>query len=209
MSVSLLAAAGGLLSLERVCYVWTARAPDSFRRWCARPAVARLGDPVAVVRTLFYVFKVLQGAVFAGWCWAHGSRSLAPTAHGLALLLGAVLVVAGQILSGLVFYRLGRVTVFFGDRLGHEATWCEAFPFSVLRHPQYVGTVMTIWGVFLIARFPHDDWYLLPVVETLYYLIGASLEGRDGHVGSSPRPLERDDTATREPCTRPASARSG
>jgi len=46
--------------------------------------------------------------------------------------------------------------------------WCGAFPFSIVAHPQYVGTVLTIWGVFLILRFPHGDWLVLPALETLY-----------------------------------------
>jgi methylene-fatty-acyl-phospholipid synthase len=54
--------------------------------------------------------------------------------------------------------------------------WCRAFPFSVLQHPQYVGTVLSIWGFFLVMRFPHDDWYLLPIVETVYYALGAYFE---------------------------------
>jgi hypothetical protein len=38
--------------------------------------------------------------------------------------------------------------------------------------------VLTIWGFFLGVRFPHDDWFVLPLLETLYYVIGASLENR-------------------------------
>ena len=175
MTVWLLLIAALLLGLERVCYVWIARAPGSFRRWCAWPRVARLGEPVAVVRTLFIAFKGLQALVFAGWCLALGEGSLAPRLAG-ALALGALLMLAGQILSALVFYRLGRVGIFFGDRLGYHVPWCRAFPFSVLSHPQYVGTVMTIWGFFLVTRFPHDDWVLLPALETIYYVAGACLE---------------------------------
>ncbi len=176
MSLALLTAAL-LLALERACYVSIARAPRSFRRWCARPAVARLGEPIAVVRALFVAFKVLQSAVFAGWCLAHGDF---PTVseNSVAVAMGAVLIVVGQTLSTLVFYRLGRTAVFFGDRLGYDVAWCQAFPFSVLAHPQYVGTVLTIWGFFLGVRFPHDDWFVLPLLETFYYVIGASLENR-------------------------------
>jgi methylene-fatty-acyl-phospholipid synthase len=90
-------------------------------------------------------------------------------------------VLVGQTLGTLAFYRLGRVGIFYGDRLGHAVAWCSAFPFSALSHPVYVGAVMTIWGVFLIARFPHPDWYLLPVLETVYYIVGTHLE-------SAPRP---------------------
>lgn len=171
----LLAPAALLLAGERACYVWIARAPGSFQRWCARPVVARVGEPVAVVRALFLGFKALQVMVFAGWCLALRDASPA-VVHGAALGVGAVLVLAGQTLSTLVFYRLGQVGIFYGDRLGHEVAWCRAFPFSALAHPQYVGAVMTIWGFFLVARFPHPDWYLLPALESVYYVVGTYLE---------------------------------
>ena len=68
--------------------------------------------------------------------------------------LVAVLVIAGQILVIATFYRLGRTGVFFGDQLGYAVRRCEEFPFSMLAHPQYVGTLLT----------------------TIYYLAGMWLE---------------------------------
>src|SRR5262249_5486733 len=155
VSLALMTAAV-LLALERACYVWIAQSPRSFVRWCARPAVARVGEPIDVVRALFVVFKVLQAAVFAGWCLAFAGRFPTMSDSIAAIALGAVLILAGQVLNMMVFYRLGRIAVFFGHWLGHEVAWCQAFPFSMLAHPQYVGTVLTIWGFFLAARFPHD-----------------------------------------------------
>jgi len=167
------------LGLERACYVWIARAPGAFRRWCAQAPLARFGEPLVILRTLFYGFKVFQLSLFAGWCYLYGEGSLVPAARGLIPLgLGGTLIVVGQVLNWSVFYRLGTVGVFFGDRLGHEVRWSRGFPFSVLSHPQYVGTVLSIWGLFLIMRFPHDDWSLLPAIETVYYVVGAWLEGR-------------------------------
>ncbi len=90
--------------------------------------------------------------------------------------LVAVLVIAGQILVIATFYRLGRTGVFFGDQLGYAVRRCEDFPFSMLAHPQYVGTLLTIWGGFLLMRFTHGDWYALPALETIYYLAGMWLE---------------------------------
>jgi hypothetical protein len=90
---------------------------------CARPAVARHGDPIAIVEKLFYAFKALQLAVFGAWCYVLGGGSLIsvhrnPFVFGLA----AVLVVAGQTLNVTVFYRLGRTGVFFGTGSG---TGCD------------------------------------------------------------------------------------
>lgn len=177
MNLWVLLAAALLLSLERLFYVWVSRIPDAFRTWCDHPAVAALGEPVEVLQNLFYGFKALQGVVFFGWCYWQGDG--APWACGgdVAVLgTGVCLVVIGQLLNVSVFYRLGKVGVFYGNRLGYELPWCRAFPFSWLRHPQYVGTVLAIWGLFLAGRFPHDDWYVLPALETVYYAVGAYFE---------------------------------
>ena len=71
-----------------------------------------------------------------------------------------------------------RLGVFYGDRLGYALTWWTAFPFSLLSHPQYVGALLTIWGFFLAWCFPRADWYVLPVLETVYYALGSWVEER-------------------------------
>ena len=43
-------------------------------------------------------------------------------------------------------------------------------------HPQYTGTVLSIWGFFMTTRFPYDDWFILPTLQTAYYMAGAYLE---------------------------------
>ena len=176
MNPWLLLVAAALLSLERLCYGWIASAPDAFHAVCTRPAIARFGKPVDIVQQLFYIFKGLQFAVFFGWCYVYGQAG--PALHGgvVALGVGGVLLVAGQILNFGVFYRLGTVGVFYGNKLGYTLPWCQAFPFSLLAHPQYVGTVLSIWGFFLVMRFPHGDWYILPMLETVYYAVGTYYE---------------------------------
>jgi hypothetical protein len=177
MSLVALAVAAPLLALERACYVAIGRAPQAFRTICARWGLARRGGPTAVVERLFYAFKVLQLGVFIAWCYVHGGRFPLPARnHPFVIALAVALAVAGQILVVATFYRLGRTGVFFGDQLGLLVERCREFPFSLLSHPQYVGTLLTIWGGFLLVRFPHDDWFALPVLETIYYVAGMSLE---------------------------------
>jgi phosphatidyl-N-methylethanolamine N-methyltransferase len=179
VSLGPLLGAAAALSLERACYVWIARAPGAFRRWCARPVVSRFGEPIAIVRKLFYAFKVLQLSVFAGWCAMHAGESLVPATGDMAAQgIGGALIIAGQVLNWSVFFRLGAVGVFYGNRLGYEVPWSRAFPFSLFSHPQYVGTVLSIWGMFLVMRFPHADWSLLPTLETVYYIASTCLEER-------------------------------
>ena len=165
-----------LLSLERICYVLIVRAPAAFLALSSRLLV-RIGEPVVVLRVLFYGFKALQFAVFAGWCaiFGHGTVWPPDTAPPWTLLAIALITV-GQALNVSVFYRLGTVGVFYGSAFGHDVPRCVRFPFSVLDHPQYAGGLLTIWGIFLLLRFPHTDWFLLPVLETIYYVLGARLE---------------------------------
>jgi methylene-fatty-acyl-phospholipid synthase len=167
-----------LLSFERICYLWIWRSPERFRYWCRKPPLIIVTDePVEVLQSIFWAFKALQGAVFVSWCWIYNNGSLWPASTGvLTLGFGAGLVIAGQLLNLSVFYRLGRVGVFYGNKLGYRVPWSRKFPFSCLKHPQYLGALMSVWGFFLVMRFPHDDWYLIPVVETLYYGLGAYFE---------------------------------
>ena len=85
-------------------------------------------------------------------------------------------MIGGQILNISVFYRLGKVGVFYGNKFGYPTSWVRKFPFSCLRHPQYIGALLSIWGFFLVMRSPQDDWYILPALETLYYVLGAYWE---------------------------------
>ena len=177
MSLVALAVASVLLAIERVSYVLIGRAPRAFRVLCARPGLARLGHPTTIVEGLFYMFKALQVSVFFAWCYFHaGGLPIPAHADPLFVGLAGALVLVGQVLVAATFYRLGRIGVFFGQQLGYLIPRCREFPFSVLSHPQYVGTMLTIWGAFLLLRFPHDDWFALPLLETVYYVAGARLE---------------------------------
>ena len=76
-----------------------------------------------------------------------------------------------------VFNRLGKVGVFYGNQVrATTVSWCRRFPFTWFEHPQYVGTVLAIWGFFFLMRFPAPDWILVPLLESVYYAAGARLE---------------------------------
>src|SRR5262252_8202853 len=109
----LIAVAVLLLTLERGSYVWIVRRPAAFRRLCTARAVCWAGGPVTVVAVLFGAFKVVQISVFLAWWYIHEAGHLAGAP---ALAIAATLLVAGQALNFGVFYRLGAIGVFFGDR---------------------------------------------------------------------------------------------
>jgi len=172
---ALLAAA--LLAVERVTYVLVWRDPDRFRRWVESSDPENSSDPVDALKRLFLLFKLIQIGVFAAWIIAFSDVfPPLPTAPLPWLLLGLALLVVGQILNFGVFWRLGKVGVFYGNKLGHEVPWVKGFPFSLVPHPQYVGTLMSIWGLFLVMRYPNPDWMVLPLISTFYYLLAMQLE---------------------------------
>lgn len=169
--------AAGILSIERICYAWVWHDPEAFRHLCSRPVIALWGEPVDVLRNLFVFFKTLQLSVFFWWCYMHGNGALIlPGEDGIWIGVGGILIAIGQVLNLGVFFQLGKIGVFYGNKLGYQVPWCRGFPFSLFRHPQYVGTVLSIWGFFMTTRFPYDDWYIVPVLQTGYYVAGAYLE---------------------------------
>lgn len=164
-----------LLSLERLTYAAVWRAPNAFRRWSERHT--RDGSAIDALAMLFVGFKVLQAGVFVAWCLLHNAGSLTPYSSDLRVLIGGgLLIAAGQALNLSVFRALGKIGVFYGNRLGHYVPWRRTFPFTWFDHPQYVGTVLTIWGFFVLMRFPAHDWLFVPALETTYYAIGAWFE---------------------------------
>ncbi|WP_109994462.1 methyltransferase [Salinisphaera sp. LB1] len=165
-----------LLSAERVTYFLVWRYPHRFQHICRHRLPAALGAPIDVVQVLFRGFKVLQIGVFVFWCAWFADGLPIPTATLAPWLIGAAMIAAGMVLNFSVFAVLGKTGVFYGNKLGHDVPWREDFPFSLVPHPQYVGAVLAIWGVFLIMRFPHPDWFVLPLLETLYYVLGAHFE---------------------------------
>lgn len=166
--------AAGLLAIERVGYDWAWRRPEQFRLQAARLGIH---DPVRALELLFYVFKVLQIGVVAAWCLYFGRLYGWPSnLFGPAGLAAVLLLVVGQVLNVAVFLRLGRLGVFYGNRFGHHIPWRTGFPFALLRHPQYVGAALTVWGVCVLFRYPFPDWWLLPALQSVYYVIGAWLE---------------------------------
>ena len=172
VDLSTLGVAAALLSVERLTYIAVWSRPAWFQAVCRR-----LGSPVDVLASLFIVFKLIQVSVFVGWCLVHGGGRVLPAGRSVGiLLLAAGLLMAGQTLNLSVFRVLGRTGVFYGSRFGYYVPWRFSFPFSWVAHPQYVGALLTIWGFFVLTRYPAPDWPVLPALETLFYASVAQVE---------------------------------
>ena len=69
--------------------------------------------------------------------------SAGPLLHWLIFL---ILAAGGQSLNAGIFRAIGHAGVYYGFKLGEEIPWVDGFPFNVVSHPQYVGSVMTVWA---------------------------------------------------------------
>lgn len=179
MEIAVLTAIAALvLALEKATYWWVWHYPQRFEAWYPRqPLLGSLADPVAAFERLFRLFKTLQLLVYGGWIiWFSIRTEWLPNADPVWIALGLVLIAVGQGLNMAVFARLGRAGTFYGVRFGQPVPWVEGFPFSVVPHPQYTGTALSIWGLFLLTRFPQPDWLALPLVATAYYAFNAWFE---------------------------------
>jgi len=83
---------------------------------------------------------------------------------------------AGQALNVSVFHRLGKIGVFYGNKLGYRIPWSRKFPKASPVCWRIADDLGFLLSDALVMRFPYDDWYLLPVLETVYYGFGAYFE---------------------------------
>ena len=88
-------------------------------------------------------------------------------------------LVIGQGLNTAIYQAIGKAGVYYGYRLGVTVPWVTGFPFSVVPHPQYVGTCIFVTGVNIFcATEAHvrAGWFNLTAVQVLYYVYMALVE---------------------------------
>ena len=82
--------------------------------------------------------------------------------------LNILFILIGQILNFMVYYRLGSKGVYYGNRLGYPIKWVTLFPFNVLRHPQYIGCVLTLIGLYPLLDFTYIIYACSLYLITIY-----------------------------------------
>lgn len=84
------------------------------------------------------------------------------------LLLGIILIVIGQGLNVAVFNALGGIGVYYGYEFGYSVKMVTCFPYNVswISDPQYIGVILTIWGIYLVAG---ASSFSVPLLETFWY----------------------------------------
>lgn len=96
----------------------------------------------------------------------------------LQFLVFLVLVCYGQSLNVGIFKAIGHDGVYYGFKLGRKIPWVSGWPFDTVSHPQYVGSVLTIWGLVALVWGQAPGTPLLAVAGfwTLVYVATAIQE---------------------------------
>lgn len=96
----------------------------------------------------------------------------------LHVVLGVGLVAFGQVLNAGIYQAIGHTGVYYGFKLGHTVPWVDGFPFNVVQHPQYVGSVASVWGMAVLvwSQGPQPDLVWLVVYWTFLYICTGVME---------------------------------
>lgn len=156
------------------CFVWTQP-----RRWTALCGKARL-QPVSALASFGAVVKLLQLAL-VGVYYLAVAPVIALSEIGIfRFLFCGALICFGQLLNVATYRALGKAGVYYGFKLGRKIPWVTSFPFNIgLSHPQYVGSVLTIWGIFALTTTPAHErrgWITTAAIWTLFYTATALIE---------------------------------
>jgi len=87
------------------------------------------------------------------------------------LIIAIVLFAIGSVLNGIVYRKLGNEGVYYGFKLGHTIPWVSSFPFNCMRHPQYIGSVLSWTSIALMcsSMYSREVTALLLVQVTAYF----------------------------------------
>ena len=129
-------------------FIWNF--PSKFAALCKKYTKLH---PVEVFAVLEGVGKIWQGGAIALYLGTSGLRAAGAAmaaAPAWCWAACAASVAAGQTLNFAMYATIGNAGVYYGFKLGRPVPWATAFPFNVgLRHPQYVGVVLTLWAALL------------------------------------------------------------
>lgn len=134
-------------------------------------------DPVEVFSQIAYALKLLQFITLFFYIYSLGSFEFGNLTLTRALF-SLALFGFGQYLNAAVYKAIGVDGVYYGTRLGKVVPWYEGFPFGTVPHPQYFGSALSFWGLFLFLynASHHFPLMILGVATSIYYAFSSYVE---------------------------------
>jgi hypothetical protein len=124
---------------------------------------------------------VLQFVAVALWVAASRPRGLCLDLGLVSLpqwLVTLALFGYGQSLNAGIFAAIGHVGVYYGFKLGHKVPWVTGWPFDTVAHPQYVGSVLSVWALIALlwGQLPGSSLLALGLYWTALYVVTGAHE---------------------------------
>jgi len=133
---------------------------------------------VFVFSSFATILKGLQ--LFVWYQWFHKL----PEDH--LIYVAAFLTFVAIALNTVVTYKLGFRGVYYGFRLGHDVPSVTSFPFSWMRHPQYVASVIGWTSVAIICSAVYwREVLALLLVQVTAFLFTASIESANDIISTT------------------------
>ena len=147
-----------LLSPERIFYVVVCYNPDIITKFFPK-------NEVRFISKMCLFFKMYQLSIFYLYFISYDVNLKFS-------LLGTFLFLKGQLLNLYCFYLLKEEGILYGNKYNKNLPWIKLFPYNILNNPQFVGVVISIWGMW----FNTTDPYTIPMISSVLYYMGAKIE---------------------------------
>ena len=170
------------MNLERVSYTVLWFKADKFKEVVEKSPVLKKKHPVDWVYSGFKFFKLLQFGTAAWWYLTVAPRVIFADITHVRWAIAVAWISLGQALNVGIYNAIGKDGVYYGFKLGRNVPWYEGFPFTVIHHPQYMGAILTEWGIFLLLATPAHivaGWYGLAVMQSIFYIWTCWVEDQD------------------------------
>tara|TARA_B110000091_G_C13607898_1_gene387496 strand:- start:294 stop:731 length:438 start_codon:yes stop_codon:yes gene_type:complete len=82
-------------------------------------------------------------------------------------------IIAGQILNLAVYDQLGLEGVYYGSQF-RDLPIIKSFPYTVCSNPQYVGCILTYYGILLF--YPCQEVLMISLYGILWYMATTEIE---------------------------------
>ena len=136
-------------------------------------------SPVTVFSTTAHCLKVWQFLSLSAWYLGKGPFLGLGDRSVPQLVIALGLLAFGQLLNISMMKAIGTNGVYYGVRLHRPVPWCTDFPFNTFRHPQYLGSVASLWGILLLIATPQHaaaGIFQVGVMHSAMYAITGYIE---------------------------------
>ena len=158
-----------LLGIERFLYSYVFHFPQHFIERCkAGTFGTSIQKEAEFWRGFMYLgmrIKIFQFSVIAYDLFVKNTIHFPEITE--KCMLGAAILVLGQVLNAAAFNALGCIGVYYGHELGYKVPRVSAFPYNLgFSDPQYWGVVATVFGLYLMLNVQS---LFIPFLELFWY----------------------------------------